>query len=58
LTLGQIHSALAYSADHEEEMRRQIDDGERLAEELRPQLESAALREKLAAAAARRGDAG
>ena len=35
LTLGQIHSALAYYYDHKEEMDRSIEETDRLAEESR-----------------------
>jgi uncharacterized protein (DUF433 family) len=50
LTLGQIHSALAYYFDHEEEMNRAIADEERLAEELYQKLRNPALEAKLRAA--------
>ena len=35
LTLGQIHSALAYYYDHKEEMDRYIEETDRLVEEMR-----------------------
>ena len=52
LTLGQIHSALAYYYDHQEEVDALIEEGERFADEMREKLDSGpALREKLRAAA-------
>jgi uncharacterized protein (DUF433 family) len=50
LTLGQIHSALAYYFDHEEEMNRAIVDEERLAEEMYQKVRNPALEAKLRAA--------
>jgi uncharacterized protein (DUF433 family) len=50
LTLGQVYDALAYYYDHKDEIDRILDEKERMAEELRPQLENQALRARLQAA--------
>jgi uncharacterized protein (DUF433 family) len=50
LTLGQIHSALAYYFDHEEEMNQAIADDARLAEEWYQKMRNPALEAKLRAA--------
>ena len=47
LSMGQIHSALAYYYDHREEIDRDIEDRRRVAEELRPKLEDPVLVERL-----------
>lgn len=53
LTLGQVYAALSYYYDHQNEIDADIDEGERMAEALRPQLENpearAALLERIAA---------
>jgi uncharacterized protein (DUF433 family) len=50
LTLGQIHSALAYYFDHKDEVDRQIADDERMAEEIKAKHDSSPkLRERLRA---------
>jgi uncharacterized protein (DUF433 family) len=49
LTLGQIHSALAYYYDHKEELDRAIEESERLADEMRASLEESPARQKLRA---------
>ncbi|MDX1946386.1 MAG: hypothetical protein SFU86_13375 [Pirellulaceae bacterium] len=41
LSLAQIHAALAYYYDHQQEIDQQIAAGCRLEEELRPRLETA-----------------
>ena len=47
LTLGQIHSALAYFADHEEEIRRELEEDRREVERLRNTPEQRAFQAKL-----------
>ena len=47
LTLGQIHSCLAYYHDHQEEMDRLIDEQLRTIERLRSQQGESVLRAKL-----------
>lgn len=47
LSLGQIHSCLAYYHDHQEEMDRLIDDKLRMVERLRGQQGESVLRAKL-----------
>src|ERR1700694_3367075 len=47
LTLGQIHSCLAYYHDHQEEMDRIIDEQLRTIEQLRGQQGESVLRAKL-----------
>jgi hypothetical protein len=47
LTLGQIHSALAYYFDHEEEMNRAIADEERYVEDMYQKVRNPALQAKL-----------
>jgi len=49
LTLGQIHSCLAYYHDHQEEMDRVIDEQLRRVGQLRGQQAGSVLRAKLAA---------
>jgi uncharacterized protein (DUF433 family) len=49
LTLGQIHSCLAYYHDHQEEMDRAIEDQLRAVEQLRGQQGLSVLRAKLKA---------
>jgi uncharacterized protein (DUF433 family) len=49
LTLGQIHSALAYYYDHKEEMDRAIEESARFADEMRASLEESPARQKLRA---------
>ena len=39
LTLGQVHSALAYYYDNEEEVERLLKEGEEFAEAMRPEIE-------------------
>jgi uncharacterized protein (DUF433 family) len=56
LTLGQIHSALAYFADHEEEIRQELAEDEREIERMRSEAGPSPLREKILAARLR--DAG
>ena len=45
--IAQIYAALTYYHDHKEQIDREIEEGERLAEELRPLLENPQLRAKL-----------
>jgi len=47
LTLGQIHSALAYYWDHQEELDTEIERLSRFAEEAREAAEPSPLREKI-----------
>ena len=47
LSLAQIHCALAYYFDHRDQVERQIEEGERLAAELRPTLENPETRARL-----------
>ena len=47
LSLGQIHSALAYYYDHKEEIDRDIEEGERLVEELKARQGESPVRKKL-----------
>lgn len=47
LTLGQVYAALSYYYDHQDEIDAEIEAGERLMEELRPQLENAESRAAL-----------
>ena len=47
LSLGQIHSALAYYHDHRSEVDREIEERARRADEIRAQYDQAGLREKL-----------
>ena len=47
LTMGQIHCALGYYYDHKAEVDQDIEDRQRMAEELRPKLEDPALVERL-----------
>jgi|SRR5436190_12259442 uncharacterized protein (DUF433 family) len=47
LTLSQIHSALAYYYDHQEEIDQEIAKLDQLEQKLRPQLEDPALTENL-----------
>jgi uncharacterized protein (DUF433 family) len=49
LTLGQIHSCLAYYYDHQEEMDRLIEEQLRTVEQLRAQRGESVLRAKLKA---------
>ena len=49
LTLGQIHSCLAYYHDHQEEMGRVIDEQLRAVEHLRGQQGESVLRAKMKA---------
>jgi uncharacterized protein (DUF433 family) len=49
LSLGQIHSALAYYYDHQEEMDRDIERRLRKVDDLRPSVGDAAVRDKLRA---------
>jgi uncharacterized protein (DUF433 family) len=49
LTLGQIHSALAYYYDHKVEMDRAIEAGARRVEEIRASLGESPVRAKLKA---------
>lgn len=50
LTLGQIHSALAYYHDHEQQMNAVIEERLRLEKELLAKLPPSAIRAKLQAA--------
>ena len=50
LTLGQIHSALAYYYDHEEEINRAIEEDERQADDAYDKFRSPTLIAKLQAA--------
>jgi uncharacterized protein (DUF433 family) len=47
LTLGQVYAALSYYYDHQDEIDADIEAGERMAEELRPQLEDPEARARL-----------
>ncbi|HEX8201816.1 MAG TPA: DUF433 domain-containing protein [Isosphaeraceae bacterium] len=47
LSLGQIHSALAYYYDHKEEMDRSIEEADRLVEEMRSAQGESPLARKL-----------
>ena len=49
LSLGQIHSALAYYWDHRDELDRDIERRTRLADEIRSEVGSSPLAEKLRA---------
>jgi uncharacterized protein (DUF433 family) len=49
LTLGQIYSALAYYADHQEEIDREIEESTAEYERLRAAVENSPLRQKLRA---------
>jgi len=49
LTLGQIHSALAYYYDHREEIEREITNGLQMVEEIQAGLGESPLRLKLKA---------
>jgi uncharacterized protein (DUF433 family) len=49
LTLGQIHSCLAYYHDHQEEMDRAVDEQLRAIEQFREQLGESVLRAKIKA---------
>ena len=49
LTLGQIHSALAYYYDHQEELDREIDNGLREVAQIRASLGTSPIRLKLRA---------
>lgn len=49
LTLGQIHSALAYYYDHQEELDREIDKGLREVAQIRASLGTSPIRLKLRA---------
>jgi uncharacterized protein (DUF433 family) len=49
LTLGQIHSALAYYYDHQEELDREIDNGLREVAQVRASLGTSPIRLKLRA---------
>ena len=49
LSLSQIHMALAYYYDHNEEMDREIEEGHRLAQEMRASQEETPGRAKLRA---------
>ena len=49
LSLGQIHSALAYYWDHRDELDREIDQRSRLVEEIRSKIGVSPLAEKLRA---------
>jgi uncharacterized protein (DUF433 family) len=49
LTLGQIHSALAYYYDHQEELDREIDNGLREVAQIRASLGTSPLHLKLRA---------
>lgn len=56
LTLGQVYAALSYYHDHRDEIDADIDEGERMAEALRPKLENPQARaDLLERIAARRG---
>ena len=44
LTLAQVYAALSYYYDHRDALDADIEAGERLAEDLRPQLENAGAR--------------
>ena len=48
LTLGQVHSALAYFHDHEVELRQEIELRRREADAIRKELGSSPVSEKLA----------
>ena len=48
LTLGDVHAALAYYHDHHEAIRRDIDEGEHLAESLQQQTPSKLLQKLIA----------
>ena len=56
LTLGQVYAALSYYYDHKAEMDADLDEGERIAEALRPRLEGPAIRAKLLSARRRPGE--
>jgi uncharacterized protein (DUF433 family) len=47
LTLGQVYAALSYYYDHQAPIDADIEAGERLAEDLRPQLENVEARDAL-----------
>jgi uncharacterized protein (DUF433 family) len=47
LTLGEIHSALAYYYDHKVEIDREIEELDRLIEDLRSNQENSAITRKL-----------
>lgn len=47
LSMGQIHCALGYYYDHQAEIDQDIEDRQKLAEELRSKLDSPALVERL-----------
>ena len=47
LTLGQVYAALSYYYDHQNEIDADIEEGERMAEALRPELENPAARAAL-----------
>ena len=47
LTLGQVYAALSYYYDHQDAIDGDTEAGERLAAELRPQLENAEARDAL-----------
>ena len=49
LTLGQLHSALAYYYDHQEELDREIDKGLREVAQIRASLGTSPIRLKLRA---------
>ena len=48
LTLGQVHSALAYFHDHEQELRQEIDRRHNQAQAIRKELGNSPASEKLA----------
>lgn len=54
LTLGQIHSALAYYYDHKSEIDKDIEDGHRDVQQMRQQFERSPAAAKLRAAKAAR----
>lgn len=56
LTLGQIHSALAYYYDHQAEVDRELEERLQQADALRAQLEDPALQERLRALKASAGE--
>jgi uncharacterized protein (DUF433 family) len=47
LTLADVHAAIAYYYEHREQIDREIEQGQRIVEELRPRLENQDLMTKL-----------
>jgi uncharacterized protein (DUF433 family) len=47
LKLADVHAALAYYYDHRQQIDREIEEAQRIVEELRPELENPELIEKL-----------